>query len=59
MKIGNSIEVSKSELDIFRTPFTQTSIEDAHFDDIPAHNSFLTANIIRFDIPGESVHYIN
>ena len=59
MKIGNSIEVSKSELDIFRIPYTQTSIEDAHFDDIQAHASFMTSNIIRFDIPGESVHYLN
>ena len=59
MKIGNSIEVSKSELDVFRTPFTQTSIEDAQYDDIQAHASFMTSNIIRFDIPGESAHYLN
>jgi hypothetical protein len=59
MKIGNSFEVSKSELDIFRTPFTQTSIEDAQYDDIQAHASFMTSNVIRFDIPRESSHYIN
>ena len=59
MKIGHSVECSKSELDIFSVPPTQTSIEDGQYDDIPAHASFMTSNTIRFDIPGESIHYIN
>jgi hypothetical protein len=59
MKLGNSIEVSKAELDIFRTPYTQTSIEDAQYDDIQAQASYNTSNVIRFDIPGESAHYLN
>jgi hypothetical protein len=59
MKLGNSIEVSKAELDLFRTPYTQTSIEDAKYDDIQAQASYNTSNVIRFDIPGESAHYIN
>ena len=59
MKLGQSIECSKSELDVFSVPPTQTSIEEGFYDDIPAHPSFTNSNMIRFDILGDSAHYLN
>lgn len=51
LKIGESVECSKSELDLFYVPPTQTAIEP--------HASYATADNIRFDIPGDSLHFLN
>lgn len=59
MRIGESPEVSKSELDLYYVPPTQTAIEEGHYDDILPHSSYATADNIRFDIPGDSTHYAN
>ena len=59
LKIGESVECSKSELDLFYVPPTQTAIEEGHYDDIEPHSSYETADNIRFDIPGDSAHFLN
>ena len=59
MRIGDSAECSKMELDLFNVPPTQTSIEEGFYDDIQAHGSFAQASTIRFDIPGDSEHFLN
>ena len=59
MRIGDSAECSKTELDLFNVPPTQTSIEEGFYDDIQAHSSFAQGSTIRFDIPGDSEHFIN
>ena len=59
MRIGQSPEVSKSELDLYYVPPTQTAIEEGHYDDILPHSSFTSADNIRFDIPGDSSHFLN
>lgn len=59
MQMGGSEPCSKNELDLFTIPPTQTVIEEGFFDDIPAHNSFKTSNVIRFDIEGDTRHYLN
>jgi hypothetical protein len=59
IKIGESVECSKSELDLFYVPPTQTAIEEGHYDDIEPHSSYETAYNIRFDIPGDSAHFLN
>ena len=59
LKIGQSSECSKSELDLFYVPPTQTAIEEGNFDDIQPHSSFNSSDVIRFDIPGDSVHFLN
>ena len=57
--MGGSEPCSKNELDLFAIPPTQTVIEEGFFDDIHAHNSFATSNVIRFDIDGDTRHYLN
>lgn len=59
MRIGLSDECSKSELDLFTVPPTQTSIEEGFYDNIEAPNSFDKSDTIRFEIPGDSRHYLN
>jgi hypothetical protein len=59
MKIGQSLECTKYELDLFTVPPTQTSIEEGFYDDLPPQTSFDTSKNIRFDITGDSVHYLN
>jgi len=59
MRINDSAECSKMELDLFNVPPTQTSIEEGFFDDIPAHSNFDKSTTIRFDITGDSVHFLN
>ena len=59
MRISDSAECSKMELDLFNVPPTQTSIEEGFYDDIQPHSSFATASTIRFDIPGDSEHFLN
>ena len=59
LKIGESEECSKSELDLFYVPPTQTAIEEGFYDDIEPHDSYATADNIRFDIPGDSLHFLN
>lgn len=51
MRIGDSVECSKMELDLFNVPPTQTSIEEGFYDSIQAHGSFAQTSTIRFDIP--------
>jgi len=59
MKFENSIECAKSELDLFSVPPTQTSIEEGVWDVIQPHLNFDTSPVIRFDIPGNNLHYID
>ena len=59
MKINQSSECTKSELDLFYVPPTQTAIEEGYFDDIQPHSSFNSSDVIRFDIPGDSAHFLN
>ena len=59
MRISDSAECSKMELDLFNVPPTQTSIEEGFYDDIQPHSSFATASTIRFDISGDSEHFLN
>ena len=59
LKINKSAECSKSELDLFYVPPTQTSIEEGISDDIQPHSSFNTSDVIRFDIVGDSSHFLN
>jgi hypothetical protein len=46
-------------LDLYYVPPTQTEIEEGHYDDILTHSSFNSADNIRFDIPGDSSHFLN
>ena len=59
MLIKNSSECSKSELDIFTIPPTQTSIEEGVWDTIQPHPNFRDSNTIRFDIPKNDSKYID
>ncbi len=59
MKIGQSIECTKSELDLFSVPLTQTSIEEGFYDDLPPQSGFESSQTVRFDISGDSAHYLN
>ena len=59
MKIGQSIECTKSELDLFSVPPTQTSIEEGFYDDLPPQSGFESSQTVRFDISGDSAHYLN
>jgi hypothetical protein len=59
MRINDSAECSKNELDLFNVPPTQTSIEEGFYDDIPAHSNFDKSSTIRFDITGDSLHFLN
>ena len=54
---ANSEECSKSELDIFTIPPTQTVIEEGVWDTIYTHPNFRNSVNIRFDIPGTNSHY--
>ena len=42
LKLNKSTECSKSELDLFYVPPTQTAIEEGVYDDIQPHSSFDT-----------------
>jgi hypothetical protein len=59
MRIGHSDECSKSELDLFTIPPTQTSIEEGFYDNIEAPSSFEKSDTIRLEISGDSRHYLN
>jgi hypothetical protein len=59
MRIGESFEATKSEADLFQVYPTQTTVQEGFYDDIPAHNSFNTSSTIRFDVTGDSDHYLN
>jgi hypothetical protein len=59
LKLNKSSECSKSELDLFYVPPTQTAIEEGVYDDIQPHSSFNTSDVIRFDIVGDSAHFLN
>jgi len=58
MQFGGSNECSKSELDLFSVPPTQTSIEEGVWDSIQPHSNFQTGTI-QFDIPSSSSTYLN
>lgn len=58
MQFGNSVECTKSELDIFYVPPTQTQIEEGIWDTIQPHPNY-SYSTIQFDIPGTSSTYIN
>jgi hypothetical protein len=58
MRIANSEECCKSELDLMSLPPTQTEIEDSVFDDIKPHPTF-SDGVITFDITGDSTHYLD
>lgn len=58
MQFGNSHECTKSELDIFTVPPTQTQIDDGIWDTIQPHSNY-QYNTIQFDIPGNSSSYLN
>jgi len=59
MRIHESVECSKSEIDLFSVPPTQTSIQEGFYDDIPADNSFNSSATIRIGVSGDSTHYLN
>jgi hypothetical protein len=58
MNFENSSECTKSELDLFAVPPTQTSIEEGVWDTIQPHSNFRTGTI-QFDIPATSSSYIH
>ena len=57
--VVNSEECSKSELDLFSIPPTQTAIEEGAWDTILPHPNLREGQTIRFDIPGTNSHYID
>ena len=59
MRINNSEECAKSELDLFSVPPTQTVVEEGVWDTIQPHSNFSTNSVIKFDIPGTNIHYID
>jgi hypothetical protein len=59
MRITNSEECAKSELDLFSVPPTQTSIEESSWDIIYPTGNFDLSNTITFNIHGTNTHYIN
>ena len=59
MRIHESVECSKSEIDLFSVPPTQTSIQEGFYDDIPADSSFNSFATIRIGVSGDSTHYLN
>ena len=58
MRVTVSQECTKSELDLFTVPPTQTSIEDGVWDTIQPHPN-INDGVIRFDIPATSSHYVD
>ena len=50
MRINDSAECSKNELDLFNVPPTQTSIEEGFYDDIPAIPAQILTNQVQFDL---------
>ena len=59
MKINNSEECAKSELDLFSVPPTQTVVEEGVWDTIQPHPNFESSRVVKFDIPGTNVNYID
>ena len=57
--MGGSEPCSKNALDLFAIPPTQTVIDEGFFDDVNAHYCFATSDVIRFDIEGDTRHYLN
>jgi len=55
----SSESCSKSELQIFDVPPTQTSIENGTFDTILPEEGSLTNNMIEFKINGDSLNYLD
>jgi hypothetical protein len=58
MRIANSEECGKSELDLFTVPATQVEIENSVWDNIKPHPMF-TDGVITFDITGDSINYLD
>ena len=58
MKITDSCECGKSELDLFTVPETQIVVESGRWDLVKPHPSFTDGTVI-FDIEGDSTHYID
>lgn len=58
MRIPNSEECSKSELDLFTIPPTQIVVEDSVWDDIKPHPTF-SDGVITFDMTGDSSNYLD
>lgn len=58
MRIPNSEECSKSELDLFSIPPTQIAVEDSVWDDIKPHPTF-SDGVVTFDMTGDSTHYLD
>jgi hypothetical protein len=59
MRINNSEDCAKSELDLFSVPPTQTVVEEGVWDTIQPHPNFEKSSVITFDIPGTNIHYID
>lgn len=58
MRIPNSEECSKSELDLFTIPPTQVAVEDSVWDEIKPHPMF-SDGVITFDLTGDSSSYLD
>jgi hypothetical protein len=53
------LECTKSELDLFSIPPTQTSFEEGIWDTIEPHPNYRENSTLRFDIPSTSTQYID
>ena len=49
----------KSELDLFTVPPTQTAVETGIWDTIEPNSGYDKNQMIVFDIPGDSIHYLD
>lgn len=58
MKIKNSEDCGKYELDLFSVPPTQVVVDEGYWDDIRPHPNFQKSTI-QFDISGDSNNYIS
>ena len=59
MQFSNSLECTKSELDLFVVPTTNTAIEEGQWDTIQPHPNYNSSPVIRYDITGTNSHYID
>ena len=53
------MECTKSELDLFCVPPTQTSIEEGKWDTINAETGFASNDVVTFKIQATDSHYLD
>ena len=57
--MNTSVECTKSELDLFSVPPTQTSIEEGRWDVVYPESGYVKNSTILFKIPSTDSHYID